>query len=109
MPSIKSSFLATTLLAATLTLGGCASSGGTNAVDYDAAGYSAHEKNGRLYLFVPGSGAEQSFKRTGEMAKSVTRIGKGPNGMTIVADPDVNVDKYVEAAAKKFPTPAEKK
>jgi len=95
MTTFKSTFLTAFLVAATLTLGACASSG------YDAAGYNAIEKNGRLYLFVPGSGAEQSFKRTGEMAKSVTRIGKGPNGMTIIADPEVNIDKYLEAVGSR--------
>jgi hypothetical protein len=100
MFKIKSTLLTAFLVTATLTLGGCAASSG-----YDAAGYDVIEKGGRLYVFLPGSGAEQVFKRTGEMAKSVTRIGKGPNGMTLVAEPDVDLDKYIAAISQR----AEKK
>jgi hypothetical protein len=95
----------TTLLAAMLlALTACASntnnatpSAFNSSNGYNAAGYHAIEKHNRIYLFIPGSEAEKSFNATGEMARSVTRIGKGPNGMTIVADPDVNVDKYLQA------------
>lgn len=97
--SFKSNLTASAVVACAFTLAACSSTPGTP--DYDAAGYNAIEKNGRIYLFVPGSGAEQAFKRTGEMAKSVTYIGKGPNGMTIVADPEVDVSKYIAATSKK--------
>jgi len=78
-------------LACILTLAsGCASGGST----YNRNGYNGHEKDGRIYVFIPGSGAEQKFNRGEEMAKSVTRVA-ALDGKTVVADPDVNLDKYL--------------
>lgn len=83
------------ILAASLAIGtlGCAGSGGGD--PYSRNGYTAVEKDGRLYVFLPNSGEHQRFKRGEEMAKSVTRVGAGPNRMTVIAEPDVNLDKYL--------------
>jgi hypothetical protein len=82
-----------------ISLGGCASTGSTTASrSYDAAGYVTAEKDGRLYVFIPNSPDHMRFKRTGDMGKSVTRIGAGPNNMTVVAEQGVNLDKYLAAA-----------
>lgn len=82
--------VASLAMACVLTLAtGCASSS-----SYNRNGYNGHEKDGRVYVFIPGSGSEQKFKRGEEMAKSVTRIA-ALDGKTVVADPDVNLDKYL--------------
>lgn len=91
--------LAALALGSTL-LGGCASG------PYDAAGYATVEKDGRILVFVPRSGAHQEYNKSGEMGKSVTRIAAGPGRKTIVAADGVNVDKYIHAAKDKYASSA---
>ena len=79
-------------LAAATLLTSCASDGA-----YDAAGYTTVERDGRLYVFVPNSAVHQKFMRGEELAKSTTRVGAGPNGMTVVGEETVNLDKYLAA------------
>ncbi|MCE9589968.1 MAG: hypothetical protein K8S99_05530 [Planctomycetes bacterium] len=86
--------VASLALAAAITLAGCASGGAASSANYNRNGYHGYEKDGRVYVFVPGSGAEQKFKRGEEMVKSVTRIS-ALDGKTVVADPDVNLDRYL--------------
>ena len=62
---------------------------------YDKFGYSTVEKNGRLYVFPTNSQAHQQFNRTGEMGKSVTRIGAGPDGKTIIGPDDDTLNAYL--------------
>ncbi len=81
--------MAAGVLAASLT--GC--SGGP----HDAAGYTTVEKDGRLYVLIPRSGPHQEFQKSGELGKSVTHIGAGPNGMTIIAQEGVNIEKFRSA------------
>ncbi len=47
--------------------------------------YAEETKDGRIYVFN-NMKAYQDWKASGEMGKSITRIGAGPNGETIVAD-----------------------
>lgn len=62
---------------------------------YSKFGYSTAEKDGRLYVFPYNSGEYQNFTKTGEMGKSVTRIGAGPNGMTIIGTDGAVIDGYL--------------
>jgi esterase/lipase superfamily enzyme len=87
--------LAALVLGASL-LGGCASG------PYDAAGYTTVEKNGRILVFIPRSGAHQEFNKSGEMGKSVTRVAAGPVHKTVVASEGVDVDSYIAAAKEKY-------
>ena len=77
-------------------LGGCASG------PYDAAGYTTVEKDGRILVFIPRSGAHQEFNKSGEMGKAVTRVAAGPGRKTIVAQDGVQVDTYIAAAREKY-------
>ena len=83
--------VAAVMLSGVAMVGGCASS------PYSAAGYTAVEKDGRLYVFVPGSAEHQRFGKTGELGKSVTRVGAGPKKMTIIAEEQVNLEAYLAA------------
>ncbi len=78
------------LFVSALALGGCA--GGSK---YDKFGYSTVEKDGRLYVFPSNSAEYQMFTKTGDMGKSVTMIGKGPDGMTIIAPDKRIIDSYM--------------
>jgi len=89
---MRSSFISAlaSLAVAFVVLSGC--SGDSR---YSKFGYSTAEKDGRLYVFPLNSAEYQNFTKTGEMGKSVTRIGAGPNGMTIIG-PDASViDSYL--------------
>ena len=64
---------------------------------YNRPGYFTQVDDGRLWVFAEGSKELAAFKEHGEPAKLVTRIGAGPNGMTIKA-PSVEVmDAYLAA------------
>ena len=53
------------------------------------------EEGGRLWVFRTGSKALDQFLSAGEPAKSVTRIGVGPEGQTVRA-PDVEtIEAYL--------------
>ena len=55
--------------------------------------YREFKINGRLYVFTsPTRKAE--FEKTGEMGKSIIKIGYGPNGETVVFDLDEAVKEY---------------
>ena len=54
-------------------------------------------EDGRLWVFREGSKELVEFQKSGEPAKSVTRVGVGPNRMT-VKGPDVEtLDAYLAA------------
>ena len=55
------------------------------AASFAKAGFVAEVKDGRLWVFRDGSKDLEEFRQHGELTKMVTRIGAGPNGMTIRA------------------------
>jgi hypothetical protein len=55
--------------------------------------YQEEMKDGRIYVFADMK-IYADWKQTGELEKSVTRIGAGPNGETIVADSDDALQLY---------------
>jgi hypothetical protein len=64
---------------------------GDTILAYAAAreGFSTSVREGRIWVFRPGSKELAEFEKSGEPAKSVTRIGAGPLGMTVKGpDPD---------------------
>ncbi len=64
---------------------------------YDKQGYSTKVEDGRLWVFPAGSKDYTDFTRGVEPKVVVTRIGAGPNGMTIRSiDPKV-IDGYLAA------------
>lgn len=64
-------------LAATLSAAALASS------PHDKAGFVTKEEDGRLWVFVEGSKELADFEKHGEPSVHVSRIGEGPEGMTL--------------------------
>ena len=60
-------------------------------------GFATSVVDGRLWVFKSGSEGLAEFKAHGEPAKSVTRVGAGPNGMTIRSDDVSTIDAYLTA------------
>jgi hypothetical protein len=60
-------------------------------------GFYTEVKDGRLWVFREGSKDLEEFKKHGEPAKQVTRIGGGPNGMTIKSSDASVIDAYLAA------------
>ncbi|MCA8978090.1 MAG: hypothetical protein KDC98_25410 [Planctomycetes bacterium] len=61
---------------------------------YDRPGFIAIEKEGRLTVFCAESEDLASFRKSGDLIKCVTRIGAGPNGMTVRAPDAETIDGY---------------
>jgi hypothetical protein len=55
--------------------------------------YKEIAKDGRIYVFNNAAGADK-FEKSGEMARSVTRAGAGPNGETVIADSERALQLY---------------
>jgi hypothetical protein len=69
--------------------------------------YHEEEKDGRIYVF----NTPETFKmwsESGDMGKSVTLVGRGPNGETVVAENETAIDLYTfkhNLPAYERPTP----
>lgn len=64
---------------------------------YDKPGFVTEVANGRLWVFAEGSEAYQEFQQHGELKEVVTRIGAGPEGMTVKAADGATIDAYLAA------------
>ncbi len=60
-------------------------------------GFETFIVDGRLWVFKAGAEDLAEFKASGEPAKSVTRVGAGPNGMTIRSGDSETIDAYLAA------------
>ena len=58
-------------------------------------GFATFIVDGRLWVLVPGTEAHAEFLKSGEPAKSVTRVGAGPNGMTVRSGDIETIDAYL--------------
>ena len=56
--------------------------------------YQELTKDGRIYVFNTYE-CYQAFQKTGEMGVSITLIGRGPNGETVVAENDAAIDLFL--------------
>lgn len=65
--------------------------------DFNKAGFEAHVENGRLWVFKANSPELAAFKAQGEPAVSVSRIGEGPEGMTVRSHSQDIIDAYLSA------------
>ncbi len=83
-------FMAVLLVAV---LAGCA---GTSTASFDRPGFFTKVEGGRLWVFREGSKELAEFKAKGEPAQQVTRIGAGPNGMSIKAPDSATIDSYLQ-------------
>ncbi len=72
--------------------------------------YREEARDGRIYVFAQTSAYQNWIKANGEMGKSTSRIGYGPNGETVVFDSDdaINLYNYKhDKAGEVFAKPAE--
>ena len=76
-----------------LILAGCA----TTASSHAKPGFYTEVKDGRLWVFKEGSKELEAFKKDGEPAHQVTRVGAGPQGMTIKSPDAKVIDEYLAA------------
>jgi len=65
------------------------------ATPHDKPGFATKVVDGRLWVFKAGAKEIAEFVSHGELAKSVTQIGVGPEGMTIRAPDAATIDAYV--------------
>jgi hypothetical protein len=79
-------------LAATL---GCVT--GPSPASLSRPGFYTEVKDGRLWVLRDGSKDLEEFKKHRELAKQVTRIGAGPDGMTIKSSDAEIIDAYLAA------------
>jgi hypothetical protein len=56
--------------------------------------YQEIPKDGRIYVFNTYE-RYQAFQKTGEMGVSITLVGRGPNGETVVAENDAAIDLFL--------------
>jgi len=80
---------------AAMAVTGCA---GADNTGYDKPGFVTEVKENRLWVFKADSKDLAEFRKHGELMKVVTRIGEGPDGMTLKAGDAKTLDEY--AAAK---------
>lgn len=67
------------------------------AMSLDKAGFVTAVKEGRLWVFKQGAKELDEFNKNGELAKMVTRVGAGPNNMTVRAPDAATIDAYLAA------------
>ncbi len=67
------------------------------AVRYGRPGFEVFLEDGRLWVFASGSEGLADFLKSGEPAKSVTRVGAGPDGKTVKSDDHATLDAYLAA------------
>lgn len=68
-----------------------------SAADYDKPGFVTKVENGRLWVFKEGSKELAEFEKNGEPTINVSRIGEGPEGMTIKAPSQEVIEAYTAA------------
>lgn len=77
---------------------GCANSqggGGQKAASFDKPGFVTEVHDGRLWVFRKDAKELAEFKKNGELGKQVTRVGAGPNKMTMKAPDAETIDAYL--------------
>jgi hypothetical protein len=69
----------------------------STAAAYNKPGFVTEVRDGRLWVFRVNSAELQEFRTQGELGKSVTRVGAGPNGMTVRAADVQTLDDYLRS------------
>jgi len=64
---------------------------------YGADGFHTYYRDGRIWVFHPGSEHEAEFLESGEPAKNVSLIGQGPDGHTVRAVDKATARRYLRA------------
>jgi hypothetical protein len=60
-------------------------------------GFDVFAEDGRLWVFDIDSPASREYQRVGEPAKSITRIGVGPEGATVKSDTAEVLDRFLRS------------
>lgn len=81
-------------LSIAISLASCATTTGSSV---SKPGFYTEVRDGRLWVFREGTKELEEFKKTGEPAHQVTRIGAGPNGVTIKSSDSAVIDEYLAA------------
>jgi hypothetical protein len=80
------------------TSGAGGATGAASAAGLDKPGFYTKVHDGRLLVARAGSKAAQELAAANELRVSVTRIGAGPNGMTVIAPDGETIDAYLRAS-----------
>ena len=64
---------------------------------FDKPGFVTREVKGRVWVLRSGSKELAEFLKSGESAKSITLIGRGPNGMSLRAPDKETAEAYLAA------------
>lgn len=83
------------LMAATLALLSPLANAAEESVKHGKAGFVTFVEDGRLWVFKEKSPELEDFKKHGEPTKMATRIGAGPEGMTIRAADVETIDAFL--------------
>lgn len=75
--------------------GGLLSLAAFAATPYDKPGFVTKVEDGRLWVFKEGSPELEQFEKHGEPAINFSRIGAGPEGMTIKSPVNEVLDAYL--------------
>ena len=65
--------------------------------NFNKAGFETHVENGRLWVFKADSAELAAFKAQGEPAVFVSRIGDGPEGMTLRGNNNDVLEAYISS------------
>jgi len=74
--------------------------------EFDKAGFVTKVDEGRLWVLKKDSKEVAEFVKHGELVKSVTKIGVGPNRMTVRSSDAATLDAYLAAEPKTVNAPA---
>ncbi|MES2720293.1 MAG: hypothetical protein V4688_07325 [Pseudomonadota bacterium] len=66
-------------------------------VKFNKAGFETHVQDGRLWVFKADSAELAAFKAQGEPAIFVSRIGDGPEGMTLRGNNNDVLEAYINS------------
>lgn len=84
---------AVAVMASTLALGACATSGGKDA--YAKKGFYTHVHDNRLWVLKEGDKDVELVSQNKEPKVVVTRIAAGPNNMTVKSNDAAVIDAYL--------------
>jgi hypothetical protein len=86
-------------IAAAFALAGCATAPAEPAstANHNKPGFFTQVKDNRLWVLKEGSKELADYQAKGEPARMVTRVGAGPNGMTIRSSDAAVIDAYLAA------------
>lgn len=71
-----------------------------HSAEHDIPGFVTQVEDGRLWVFKESSEEHKAFQQHGEPLKQFSRIGVGPDGMTVKSADQATLDDYLKAFAQ---------